>query len=174
MMLRLQVPYHKVLLQPKDLDLDEFDALLRHCLEASCTYPVIIEVYNMQAQYLLFAREGQLYWAALDRGNGFGAVPFRRFFSDLGTLQFPQIVVYYADLVLYHSLLACLQKKPELKANSTLVDLDELLDRIEQRGDSAVVSARQPGNLILIRYHEGRPIACYHGPSGKPEEGTDI
>lgn len=173
-MLRLQVPYHKVLLRPRNLDVDEFDSLLRHSLEASCTHPIIIEIFNMHSQYLLFAREGQLYWAALDRGKGFCPVPFRQFFHDLGTLQFPQVVVYYADLVLYHSLLACLQKEPELRVDSTLVDLDELLDRIEEKRRSAVVSARQPGNLILLRYHEGRPIACYHGPSEKPGEETDI
>jgi len=173
-MLRLQVPYHKVLLQPSDLDVDEFDGLLKHSLEASCKYPVIIEVFNMQAQYLLFARGGQLYWAALDRGKGFYPVPFRQFFSELGTLQFPQVVVYYADLVLYHSLLAYLQKKPELKANSTLIDMDELLDRIEEKHESALVSAHQPGNLILIRYHEGKPIACYHGPSEKMDAETNI
>lgn len=173
-MLRLQVPYHKVLLQPSDLDVDEFDALLKHSLEASCKHPIVIEVFNMQGQYLLFARGGQLYWAALDRGSGFCPIPLRQFFSELGTLQFPQVVVYYADLVLYHSLLAYLQKKPELKANSTLVDLDELLDRIEEKNESALVSAHQPGNLILIRYHEGKPIACYHGPSEKIDPEVDI
>lgn len=173
-MLRLQVPYHKVLLRPSDLDVDEFDALLKHSLEASCKYPVVIEVFNMQAQYLLFARGGQLYWAALDRGNGFCPIPFRQFFSELGTLQFPQVVVYYTDLVLYHSLLAYLQKKPELKANSTLIDLDELLDRIEEKHESALVSAHQPGNLILIRYHDGKPIACYHGPNEKIDAETNI
>ena len=173
-MLRLQVPYHKVLLQPCDLDVEEFDSLLKHVLKASCKYPIVIEVFNVQGQYLLFAREGQLYWAALDRGNGFCPIPLRQFFSELGTLQFPQVVVYYADLVLYHSLLAYLQKKPELKANSTMIDIDELLDRIEEKHQSALVSAHQPGNLILIRYHEGRPIACYHGPSEKLDPETDI
>jgi pSer/pThr/pTyr-binding forkhead associated (FHA) protein len=173
-MLRLQVPYHKVLLRPSDLDVDEFDALLKHSLEASCKHPVIIEIFNMQAQYLLFARGGQLYWAALDRGKGFCPIPFRQFFLELRTLQFPQIVVYYTDLVLYHSLLAYLQKKPELKANSTMIDMDELLDRIEEKRTSAVVSALQPGNLILIRYHEGKPIACYHGPSEMIDKKTDI
>lgn len=173
-MLRLQVPYHKVLLQPSDLDLDEFDSLLKHSLEASCKYPIVIEVFNMQAQYMIFARGGQLYWAALDRGSGFCPIPLRQFFSELKTLQFPQVVVYYTDLVLYHSLLAYLQKKPELKANSTLVDLDELLDRVEAKKESALVSAHQPGNLIMIRYHEGKPIACYHGPSEKIDPETDI
>ncbi len=173
-MLRLQVPYHKVLLQPRDLDVDGFDALLKHALEASCKHPVIIEIFNMHAQFLIFARGGHLYWATLDRGKGFQPIPFRQFFSELRTLQFPQIVVYYAELVLYHSLLAYLQKKPELKANSTLIDLDELLDRIEEKRQSAVVSAHQPGNLILIRYHEGKPIACYHGPSEMIDKETDI
>ena len=173
-MLRLQVPYHKVLLQPRDLDVDGFDTLLKHALRASCKHPVIIEIFNMHAQYLIFSREGQLYWAALDRGKGFQSISFRQFFSELRTLQFPQIVVYFADLVLYHSLLAYLQRKPELKANSTMIDLDELLDRIEEKRESAIVSAHQPGNLILIRYHEGKPIACYHGPSEMIDKETDI
>jgi pSer/pThr/pTyr-binding forkhead associated (FHA) protein len=173
-MLRLQVPYHKVLLQPTDLDVEEFDSLLRHFLKASCTYPVIIEVFNMSAQFFLFIRDSQLYWATVNRGEGFHGMPIRRFFSELNTLQFPQIIVYHADLVLYHSLLVYLQKKPELKVNSTLVDLDELLDRIERSKKSALLSAHQPGNLLLIRYHEGKPLACYHGPSETRAGNADI
>jgi pSer/pThr/pTyr-binding forkhead associated (FHA) protein len=173
-MLRLQVPYHKVLLQPTDLDVEEFDSLLEHFLKASCTYPVIVEVFNTSAQFFLFMRGGQLYWATVDRGEGFHGIQIRRFFSELKTLQFPQIIVYYADLVLYHSLIAYLQKKPELKVNSTLVDLDELLDRVEKSEKSALLSAHQPGNLLLIRYHEGKPIACYHGPSETRTDNADI
>jgi hypothetical protein len=173
-MLRLQVPYHKVLLQPTDLDVEAFDSLLKHFMRASCKHPVIIEVFNMSAQYILFMRNGQPYWATVDRGEGFQAIPFKSFFSELKSLQFPQIIVYYADLVLYHSLIAYLQKKPELKVNSTLVDLDELLDGIENAGKSALLSAHQPGNLVLIRYHDGKPIACYHGPSEKRAGEADI
>ena len=104
-MLRLQVPYHKVLLQPSDLDLDEFDSVLRHFLKASCKYPVIVEIFNAQAQYLLFMRGGSIYWVTVDRGEGFQSIPLSRFFTELTTLQIPRLVVYYTDLVLYHSLL---------------------------------------------------------------------
>ncbi len=173
-MARLQVPYHKVLLQPSDLDLDEFDAVLRHFLKASCKYPVVVEIFNAQAQYLLFMRDGSIYWVTVDRGDGFQSVPLTRFFTELRTLQFPRLVVYYTDLVLYHSLLVYLQKKAALRADSKVVDLDELLDEIEESRRSAIVSAYQPGNLILIRYHEGRPVACHHGQAEKLPPNADI
>ncbi len=173
-MLRLQVPYHKVLLHPSELDFDEFDTVLKHFLKASCKYPVIVEIFNAQAQYLLFIREGSIYWITVDRGDGFQNIPMRRFFTELRTLQFPRLVVYYTDLVLYHSLLVYLQKKAAMKADSKVVDLDDLLDEIENSKKSALVAARQPDNLILIRYHEGRPVACHHGQAEKLKPKTDV
>jgi pSer/pThr/pTyr-binding forkhead associated (FHA) protein len=173
-MSRLQVPYHKVLAQPSDLDFDEFDSLLRHFLKASCKYPVVVEIFNAQAQYLMFMRGGSIYWVTVDRGEGFQAVPLRRFFTELKTLQFPQLVVYYTDLVLYHSLLVYLQKKPDMRADSKVVDLDDLLNEIESSQKSSLISAHQPGNLILIRYHEGKAVACHHGQAEKIEPNADI
>jgi pSer/pThr/pTyr-binding forkhead associated (FHA) protein len=173
-MLRLQVPYHKVLLQPSDLDFDEFDTVLKHFLKASCKHPVIVEIFNAQAQYLLFIRGGSIYWITVDRGEGFQGILMSRFFTELKTLQFPRLVVYYTDLVLYHSLLVYLQKKAALKADSKVVDLDDLLNEIEDSKKSAIVSAHQPGNLILIRYHEGRSVACHHGQAEKLTPNTDI
>jgi pSer/pThr/pTyr-binding forkhead associated (FHA) protein len=174
MMTRLQVPYHKVLLQPSDLDFKEFETVLQHFLRASCKYPVVLEIFNAQAQYLLFMRGGAVYWAAVDRGEGFLGIPLRRFFDELKTLQFPQMVIYYTDLVLYHSLLVYLQKKASLKADSKVVDIENLLDDIEGTRQSALVSAYQSGNLILIRYHEGRAVACHHGQAEKLSANTDI
>ena len=55
-----------------------------------------------------------------------------------------------------------------------MVDLDDLLDEIEGSRQSAIVSAHQPGNLILIRYHEGRAVACHHGQAEKLTPNTDI
>ena len=173
-MVRLQVPYHKVLLQPRDFEPGEFDDLLKYCLSVSCNYPLILETFNSNVQYLLFMREGQLYWAAVNSGSCFNAIKLRDFFTNLNSTQFPQIIVYYTDLVLYHSLLVYLQKKPELKVSSSLVDLDELLDKIEKDQKSALVSAYQPGNLLLLRYQEGKAVACYNGQTAQTGEEIDI
>lgn len=169
-MSRLQIPYDRVLLNPSDFDPDQFDPILRRFIAASSTTPVILEVFNDYSQSLLFIRDGQLYWAGTRGPEGFENISIRNFFKVLYRTQFPKLVVYEVNLLLYHSLLIYLQKKPDLKVSSGLVDLDDLLDRTEAEHVNALVTALQPGNLVMLRYKDGRPAACYHGFNSKKSE----
>jgi pSer/pThr/pTyr-binding forkhead associated (FHA) protein len=162
-MSRLQIPYDKVLLDPTDLDWEKFDELLGHFFRLSRKYPLVAEIYNHYIQYFAFMRDGQLYWVTVRGEDGFRSITVRNFLSSLRKTQFPKIIVYQTSLVLYHSLLVYLQKKPDIKVNSNLVDLDELLNDIEQKRRSALVTAFQPGNLIMLRYQDGKPISCHGG-----------
>ncbi len=162
-MVRLQIPYGSVLLEPRDLDPEDFDALCRGQLAASRAAPVVIEVSSGDIQYFLFLNEGQIYWAGAHDGDRVRAVPLREFFSRLRRMQFPQIVAYRTDLALFHSLLVWGQKKPELRVASTLVDLDELLDRTETDRASAVLTARDRADLIVLRCQAGAPVFCRRG-----------
>ena len=171
-MTRLQIPYRSVLLNPKDFDASEFDAILREYLDASRRQPVILEVCNDNIQYLLFVNEAQLYYAAVNDGEHFRGIKLREFFSGIRRAPFPKVVAYQADLVLYHSLLVYLQKKPELKVSSALVDLDELLDRTEKESTSAILTAHQPGNFLILRYQSGKGIACYSGRPDRRDPGA--
>jgi hypothetical protein len=160
-MTRLQIPYRSVLLEPRDFDAGEFDALVEKFLETSRRAPVLLEVCNDNIQYVVFINEGQLYYVAVSDGEHFRGIRLRDFFSGVHRTAFPTIVAYQADLVLYHSLLVYLQRKPDLKVSSALVDLDELLDRAEEEQMSAVLTAREPNGLTLLRYQSGKAIACY-------------
>lgn len=162
-MSRLQIPYDKVLLDPTDLDWEQFDELLGHFFDLSRKYPLVAEIYNQYIQYFAFIRDGQLYWVTVHGEDGFRGISVRKFLSSLRKTQFPKIIVYQTSLVLYHSLLVYLQKKPDIKVISNLVDLDELMNDIEQKQRSALVTAFQPGNLIILRYQDGKPISCYGG-----------
>ncbi len=162
-MSRLQIPYNKVLLDPRDFDPAEFDSLLRHYLAESKEYPLVLEIFNNNIQYLIFIREGQFYWATMNNGEIFGEINFRKFFSSIKTTQFPKIVVYQTNLTLYHSLLVYLQKEPDLKVSSTLVDLDDLLDKIEKEKSSSLITAYRADSIIMLRYRNGKPVACMRG-----------
>jgi len=164
-MSRLQIPYTSVLVDPTDYDPERFDSVLRRFLGDRNADPVVIEIFNDHVQYLTFIREGQVYWCCVSGPDGFTGLPVRDCFSALRRTQFPKVIGYSVNLLLFHSLIVCLQTKPELKVSSTLVDLDELLDRIESEKRSALVTAIQPGNLVMLRYKEGAPAACYHGLS---------
>lgn len=173
-MSRLQIPYDKVLLDPTDLDWAEFDGLLAHFFNLSTKYPLVMEIYNQYTQYFAFMRDGQLYWVTVRGEDGFQGISVRKFLASLRKTQFPKIIVYQTSLVLYHSLLVYLQKKSDLKVNSNLVDLDELMDDIEQQRRSALVTAFQPGNLIIVRYQDGKPISCYGGSPGTPPREANV
>ena len=162
-MSRLQIPYTSVLVDPTDYAPDRFESVLKKYLSDKGADPVVIEVFNDHIQYLTFLREGQVYWCCTSDPDGFTSLSVRECFSSLRRTQFPKVIVYSVNLLLFHSLIVYLQTKPELKVSSTLVDLDELLDRIESEKRSALVSALQPGNLVMLRYQEGVPAACYHG-----------
>lgn len=171
--MRLQIPYHKVLIQPRDFEPADFETLLNRYIETSRKHPVILEVFNDYIQYLAFMRERALYWAGQNDGGGYRGITIREFFSGLRHTQFPKIVAYYVDPMLCHSILAYLQKKPDLKASSALLDLDDLLDETERNNESAIVTAYQPGNFIMIRYQQGKAVACYHGDMERNRPGTD-
>lgn len=174
MMSRLQIPYDQVLLNPRDFETEEFDSLLKHFINVSDKHPLILEIFNDHKQFFVFINEGQPYWATERNGKDFQGITLKKFFNSLRKLQFPQVVVYFTSLVLYHSLLVYLQKTPELKIDSSLVDFDELLDRTERDKTSAVVTAFQPGNLIMLRYQGGQAIACYHGPCENPTPEANV
>lgn len=167
-MSRLQIPYDKVLLDPTDLEWGKFDELLRHFFTLSEKYPLVMEIYNQHTQYFAFIRDRQLYWVTVRGEEGFRGVTIRTFLSNLRKTQFPKIIVYQTSLVLYHSLLVYLQKKPDLKVSSNLVDLEELMNDVERKRCSALMTASQPGNLILLRYQDGRPLSCYGGSRAAP------
>jgi len=162
---RLQIPYTSVLMDPADYECEHFESVLRKYLSDRGGDPVVVEVFNEHAQYLAFIREGQIYWCCSSDPDGFKGLTVREYFSSLRRTQFPKVIVYSVNLLLFHSLIIYLQTKPELKVSSTLVDLDELLDRIESEKRNALVTALQPGNLVMLRYKEGSAAACYHGLS---------
>ncbi|MCK4537969.1 MAG: FHA domain-containing protein [Candidatus Krumholzibacteria bacterium] len=172
-MSRLQIPYDRVLMNPVDFDPNSFDGILKDFLAASRKSPIIMEVFNEQVQYLVFMREGQFYWIGGKTAEEFESITLRDFFTRLSHTQFPQIVVYATSLILYHSLLVYAQKDADLRISSTLVDLDDLLDRTEEEHSNALVTAQQPGNLVMLRYKDGKAIATYHCLSFKKAEHPD-
>ncbi len=171
---RLQIPYNKVLMDPNDFDPGDFDSLIKHFIDISRKHPLVLEIFTDYIQYFVFIRESQLHWAAASEKNSFRSIMIKEFFLKLKKTQFPKVVVYYTNLILYHSLLIYFQKKPDLKVNSSLVDLDDLLDKIEADKKSTLITAHQPGNLIMIRYQGGKAVSCYHGHSENQPAESDI
>jgi pSer/pThr/pTyr-binding forkhead associated (FHA) protein len=65
------------------------------------------------------------------------------------------------------------QKEARLQVQTSLVDLDELLDKIETEGKSCIVGAVRENFLGILRYERGRTTAlCQEQSVSQPREST--
>ncbi|MBD3178429.1 MAG: FHA domain-containing protein, partial [Candidatus Latescibacteria bacterium] len=161
-MSRLQIPYNRVLFPPRACEEDSLDSLLEELLERSEKKPVILELFNNHVQYFLFFRERQIYWAGRHSHNGFDNNDISEVMAEIRRMEFPHVVAYQSNVVLFHSILVYMQNKPELKVSSTLIDLEELVDRAESERKNALVTAYQNSNILMLRLKDSHPFAFFN------------
>lgn len=171
--MKVNIPFLKVRKRYTNFMPLELDDVLRETLAASADHPCYVEFVDDSRQYYLFLREGQLYCAAKIADETFSDTMIKDFFVTTGQMAHPQVTAYEVNTKILHSLLVLFQKKPSVQVLTSLVDLDEVLDRIEADGRSCVVCARQDSFLALLRYEKGRVTALCHEESlVRPKEGN--
>ena len=175
-MTRLQIPYRLVLLNPRDFDPCEFDAIVRDYVERSRKSPVVIEVFNDNIQYLLFINEGQLYWACASEGRSLPPGPAARVSSSRSTGRNSPRSSHTkpTSSCTIRSSSIC-RRNPSSRFPRRSSTLEELLERAEKDRYSAIVSARNSGVFFFLRYQAGKAIACYslrsdRGPASSARE----
>jgi pSer/pThr/pTyr-binding forkhead associated (FHA) protein len=162
-----------VITESGDVTRATLDDMIRRGLDESATAPCAVELYDTATQLVLFMRERQIYAAATIQGGQVIATPIREFLLASSRLSFPRAVLYELNTRTLHSLLVIAQKKPVLRVMTNLVDLDEMLNRIEADGKSSIVCAHRDEYLAILRYEKGRVAAVCHGKlSRTPRESS--
>jgi pSer/pThr/pTyr-binding forkhead associated (FHA) protein len=170
---RVLIPHVAIITESGEVTRASLNDLIGRALEASGAKPCAIEVFDTAGQRLLFLREGQIYAAAELAGTQMSAGSIRDFLVGVTRMSFPCVALYEINARILHSLLVAAQKKPALRVMTSLVDLDELLNRIEHEGKSAIVCAARDEYLAFLRYEKGKAVAFFNGKVSKlPLEGT--
>jgi pSer/pThr/pTyr-binding forkhead associated (FHA) protein len=170
---RILLPYINVVEQRDDLTKARLNDVLNKYIALSRSRPAFIELHDDTRQHFLFFREGQIYAAGCIKEDNFEETSIREFLLAAAQMNFPQMKGYELTSKMLHSILILFQKKPALRVETTLVDLDELLDKIEAEGKSCILSATRENFMALLRYEKGRVEALFHEASiAEPREGT--
>lgn len=170
---RTAIPHAAVLGESGEVTKASLNDLIRRALDASATKPCALEVYDSVTQRVLFLRDRQIYAAAEAVGGQFSPTSIREFMVGVSQMNFPRASWYELNTKILHSLLVVSQKKPALRVATNLVDLDELLDKIEAEGKSSIVSATREDFFALLRYEKGRASAlCMELSSATPRESS--
>jgi pSer/pThr/pTyr-binding forkhead associated (FHA) protein len=134
-------------------------------LDASAQQPCYLEVRGQDRQCYLFFREQQIYAAGKIENNQFIDTTVKDFLLTCSQMSSAEVTCFEVNNKILHSLLILFQKKPSVKVLTSLVDLDQVLDKIEDEGKSCIVSATQDSFLAVLRYEKGRVTALCHEQS---------
>jgi pSer/pThr/pTyr-binding forkhead associated (FHA) protein len=170
---RISIPHATVLGESGEVTKSSLSGLIRRALQSSASKPGALEIYDSVSQRVLFLRDGQIYAAAEGSAGQFSPTSIRDFMVGVSHMSFPRAAWYQLNTKILHSLLVVSQKKPALRVMTNLVDLDELLDKIESDGKSSIVAATREDYFALLRYEKGKATAmCMEQSSATPREGS--
>jgi len=170
---KITIPHTRQIGESGEVTKATLDGIIRQAIDASASKPTALEIYDAITQRFLFVRERQIYAAAELTGGQFGSTTIRDFLIGATQMSFPRATWYELNTKIIHSLLVVAQKKPALRVMTSLVDLDELIDRIENEGKSCIVGAAREDFLALLRYEKGKASAfCCEQSSPTPREGS--
>jgi pSer/pThr/pTyr-binding forkhead associated (FHA) protein len=170
---RITVPYAGIVAETGDVTKSSLNDLIRRALDASAAKPTALEIYDATAQRFLLLRERQIYAAAEAAAGQLAPTSIRDFLVGATSMNFPRAAIFELSTKLLHSFLVVAQKKPALRVMTNLVDLDELLDKIEAEGKSCIVAAARDSFLAVLRYEKGKTAAfCHEKSYSAPREGT--
>lgn len=171
--MKITIPHTKQIGESGEVTRATLNDLIRAAIDASTARPTALEIYDSITQRFLFVRERQIYAAAELTGGQFNPTSIRDFLLGVTNMSFPRAVWYELNTKIVHSILVVAQKKPGLRVMTSLVDLDELLDRIEKEGKSCIVAATREDFLALLRYEKGKAAAfCWEQSVPTPREGS--
>ncbi len=171
--MKITIPHIRRIGETGEVTKATLDDLIRSAIDASAVKPVALEIYDSVSQRFLFLRERQIYAAAELNGGQFSPTAIRDFLLGVTAMSFPRAVWYELGTKVVHSLLVVTQKKPVLRVVTSIVDLDDLLDRIEKEGKSSIVAATREDFMALLRYEKGHATAyCCEESSPTPPESS--
>ena len=167
------LPYLNMAQRVDEFSPNHLDDLIRNSLNRSRRRPVYLEVADGDQQCFLFFRQFQIYSAGRILNGQIEETTIKEFLIAVNKMECVTARCCEVTNEILHSLLILFQKKPALKLLSTLIDLDEVLDKIEDEKKSCIVSASQNDFLALLRYEKGEVKALAHEHSSvTPKEKT--
>ncbi len=111
--------------------------------------------------YYLFLCEGKIYAAGKIEEEEMLDIPIRDFFAHFSRISRPFISFYRTDEALLKSLIVIFQHTPTTQVTSDIVDVEEILAKIKDKGTDSVLAIRENDKLSLVLCCDGEPSYIY-------------
>jgi pSer/pThr/pTyr-binding forkhead associated (FHA) protein len=159
-------PATATLLDAKICPLEKFDALFTKITQdRQISDGYFLHDHPEGASYL-FVVSGSPYGAGQLAGDAFSFVEIHEFFAAYARHPQSPLSFFVADKRLLLGLMVLFRHRPALQFTTDLVDMEEVLRKLEARGGDAIVTIRAGDEWAITICTKGKPVANYFPASG--------
>jgi pSer/pThr/pTyr-binding forkhead associated (FHA) protein len=159
-------PATATLLDAKICPLDRFDALFTKITQERQIPDGYFLHDHPEGASFLFVVSGSPYGAGQLAGDAFSFLEIHEFFAAYARHPQSPLSFFVADKRLLLGLMVLFRHRPALQFTTDLVDMEEVLRKLEARGGDAIVGIRAGDEWAITICTKGKPAANYFPASG--------
>ena len=159
-------PATATLLDAKICPLDRFDALFTKITQERQIPDGYFLHDHPEGASFLFVVSGSPYGAGQLAGDAFSFLEIHEFFAAYARHPHSPLSFLVADKRLLLGLMVLFRHRPALQFTTDLVDMEEVLRKLEARGGDAIVGIRAGDEWAITICTKGKPAANYFPASG--------
>jgi len=159
-------PATATLLDAKICPLEKFDALFTKITQDRQIPDGYFLHDHREGASFLFVVSGSPYGAGQLAGDAFSFLEIHEFFAAYARQPQSPLSFFVADKRLLLGLMVLFRHRPALQFTTDLVDMEEVLRKLEARGGDAIVGIRAGDEWAITICTKGKPAANYFPPSG--------
>jgi hypothetical protein len=162
------VPFDKKLFESKKFTKEIFAKTLKDVVKFKDKYYGFIHIDRPDDTcYFLFFLKGQCYAAGVLADSRPRSITIGEFFDHIFSSpeDMLSIAVYEIDPILLKGILVFIQKEPTIKADTTLIDMESILEKIEKDETNAFVILKEREIMNFFFFKSGKARVAYFADS---------
>lgn len=173
---KIRLPYLEEIFLNKETPPNQFDEVYNITVKEKKYSEGYITLDTAEKSFYLFISEGYPYAAGTYEATGYKSVQVRDFFSSYLQTR-PHIISFYrTDEILTKSLVVLFQHLPTMQITTDLVDVEEILGKIKQKGVDSILAIKDLNDTSIVLCQQGVPANVYlveAGEATKEDTATD-
>ncbi len=169
-MQKIVLPSIEEVFKEKEVPPGQFDQTYKMLLEEQGLFEGYFMLDTPDRTHYLFISDGHPYSAGTYDSRGYKSVQIRDFFSTYLQSR-PHVLSFHSsDEILTKGIIVLFQHMPTMQVTTDLVDVEEILDKIRQKGLDTILAIKDQNLSSIILCQQGVPSKTYLVDPGEAED----
>ncbi len=163
-MSKIKFPFDKKIFENKKFTKEFFAETLEDIIKFKDRFYGFIQIEKTRdIQYFLFFFRSRLYAAGVISKSRPLSISIKEFFDQVSSNSenVLSISLYETDPILLKGILVFIQREPTIKAETTLIDMESILDKIMKEGKNTFVVLKEKDMMNFFFFKQGKAVIAH-------------